>query len=83
MKKESKETPVDEAEETPEVEATEQKEGTEQDGTAAIPESFQSAATELVNSCTSKHCLTFLQGLISDKMSSMSDPEFSTEDMPE
>jgi hypothetical protein len=89
MKPEALETPEDEAAETPEQQAKEDAEGTEEHGESAIPESFQSAATELVNSCPSKHCLTFLQSLISDKQMEMSEPkksksppEFSLEEAP-
>ena len=93
LKPESEETPEDETAESPEVQAKEDKEGTEEhsEGQVRVPEEFQKEASVLVNKCATLACLSFLSDLCyerrsalekSQKKNKLSTDDFKSDEMP-
>lgn len=74
MVTEEQETPLDEARETPEVQAQEQADGTEQQDSVPLTEDFQRSALELLKDATNEQC-SFLQSMCSKRMSELYDQE--------
>ena len=91
MKKEKEETPVDEAEESPEVQEKEKKEGTEKHP-VPLSEQFQRDVLALVYKATTKEQLSFIRECVYKKEDEMRKKEskgknkvpteYSVSDMP-
>lgn len=92
-KEESKETPEDEAAESPATQKKEMEEGTEEHSPEGVkvPEAFQKEVHSLISQCDDKACLSYLRNCLNEKedelrkseMSEKETPqEFSTEGMP-